>query len=165
MPRICNYYYFNFTEQLKTGIINNSLNSILIHQKVFKRGRLIQLSEILAQYAADLVAREMASKRKVVEEEPEVYQKPRVMRKNVTINGKRTTVKLETDLWEAIVEICDRADQTIDDICAIVWGANRESENFTSDLRLFVHHYHRDRLRRLEEKLAALETQNITDVA
>ena len=123
------------------------------------------MSELIAQYAADLVARELAAKRKVAEEEPKILEKPRVTRKNVTINGKRTTVKLETDLWEAVTEICGRTDQSIDGICAIVWRANQESENFTSDLRLFVHHYYRDRLRRLEEKLAEQEAQTIADVA
>jgi predicted DNA-binding ribbon-helix-helix protein len=124
---------------------------------------LIGLNEILAQFAADLVDQELAAKKKIDDETTEAYSKPRVMRKNVTINGKRTTVKMETDLWEAIIEICDRTDQKIDDICNIVWRANVESENFTSDLRLLVYHYYRERLRRLEEKLTELEAERAVD--
>jgi len=67
---------------------------------------------------------------------------------NVRINGRRTSVRLEQDMWDALKDICAREGVSLDQICAHVAGTNGE-RGFTSSLRVFIVNYYRGRGRPL----------------
>ncbi len=62
--------------------------------------------------------------------------------RNVTIDGHRTSLRLEDDVWDALVEICRRQDCTVHDICTEV-ERERMGSNRTSAVRTFVLNYFR----------------------
>ena len=62
--------------------------------------------------------------------------------RNVRIAGRRTSVRLEVPMWEALDHICDQEGKTINDICTAVARAQREG-GFTSALRVFILNYYR----------------------
>ena len=63
--------------------------------------------------------------------------------RNVRIDGRRTSVRLEASMWEALDDICDREGKTVNDICAIVARTQREG-GFTSALRVYILIYYRN---------------------
>jgi len=62
--------------------------------------------------------------------------------KNVTINGRRTSLRLEGDIWEALGEICSRENLTVHQLCTVIdqrcYGSSR-----TSAIRAFIVTYFR----------------------
>lgn len=62
--------------------------------------------------------------------------------RNVRISGRRTSIKLEADMWEALFEICENSGRNLHDICTEV-HQRRGSSNFTSAMRLFILDYYR----------------------
>ncbi len=64
--------------------------------------------------------------------------------RNVRVNGRRTSVRLEREMWDALHEICAREESSMDLICGQVAQRNGES-GFTSGLRVFIVNYFRGR--------------------
>ena len=72
-------------------------------------------------------------------------------RRNIRIGKRRTSVKLEPEMWEALIEIGFQTKKTINQICTEVhkasFGADQDEAangaNFTSDLRVFILDYYR----------------------
>ena len=62
--------------------------------------------------------------------------------RNVIVNGRRTSLRLEPEMWEALEEIARREHQTINDVVAFV-DSQRGSATLTSDVRVFVLSYFR----------------------
>lgn len=62
--------------------------------------------------------------------------------KNVTIGDKRTSLRLEEDLWEALESICEREHVTIHQLCTLV-ERYRHSSSRTSAVRAFTVSYWR----------------------
>ena len=62
--------------------------------------------------------------------------------RNVRIGGRRTSIKLEASMWEALHEICERTGKSVDELCTEVHG-QPGSSNFTSRLRVFILSYFR----------------------
>ena len=69
--------------------------------------------------------------------------------RNVRVRGKRTSVRLEQTMWDALVEISGRENQTIDEICTRV-NENRLETGFTASLRVYILNYFRNALRTSE---------------
>ncbi len=69
--------------------------------------------------------------------------------RNVRVKGKRTSVRLEQAMWDALVQISEREKRTIDEICTWVDG-NRPETGFTSSLRVYILNYFREALRASE---------------
>ncbi|NQV47876.1 MAG: ribbon-helix-helix domain-containing protein [Rhodospirillaceae bacterium] len=63
--------------------------------------------------------------------------------RNVTINGRRTSLRMEAELWEALGEICDRESQSFHDVCTQIEN-KREKSNRTSAVRTYIIDYFRD---------------------
>ena len=63
--------------------------------------------------------------------------------RNVTIDNKRTSIRLEAQMWIALKEVADREKCTIHDICTVI--ANRKSENITltAAIRTFLVLYYK----------------------
>mgnify|MGYP000347199669 CR=1 FL=1 len=62
--------------------------------------------------------------------------------RNVIVNGRRTSLRLEPEMWEALDEIAQREAQSINDIVAFV-DSQRGPATLTSDVRVFVLRYFR----------------------
>ncbi|MBM3488564.1 MAG: ribbon-helix-helix domain-containing protein [Alphaproteobacteria bacterium] len=66
----------------------------------------------------------------------------RVISRNVRVSGHRTSVRLESEIWEAIEEICRRENLTIRALFFDVDGKRGEM-GLTAALRVFVLDYFR----------------------
>ena len=81
--------------------------------------------------------------------------------RNIRIGDRRTSIKLEPEMWDALAEICDRTEKDLNQICTEVHGASNAntasnsnepdeppgSANFTSELRVFILDFYRARAR------------------
>jgi predicted DNA-binding ribbon-helix-helix protein len=64
------------------------------------------------------------------------------LRRNVTVNGHRTSISLEASIWDGLAEICSREGLSLNQICSVV-EANRGLASRTSALRTFILNYFR----------------------
>ncbi len=62
--------------------------------------------------------------------------------RNVTVSGRRTSIRLEPERWNGVTEICQREGRTIHEICSMVEKFRRDS-SFTARLRVFIMNYFR----------------------
>lgn len=62
--------------------------------------------------------------------------------RNVTLDGHRTSLRLERSIWEAIEEICTREGVDLHQLCARI-DNDREERTFTAGVRVFVLQYFR----------------------
>jgi predicted DNA-binding ribbon-helix-helix protein len=62
--------------------------------------------------------------------------------RNVTVDGHRTSVRLEPALWDAFDEICRRERKSARTICSDIGRRQREG-GFTSALRVYILDYFR----------------------
>ena len=69
------------------------------------------------------------------------FESPLVTR-NVNVGGRRTSVRLEPDLWEALREIATREDRTLHDICSDI-DKSRGGTRLTSAMRIYIVNYYR----------------------
>ena len=68
--------------------------------------------------------------------------KARMRAFNVRVSGRRTTVGMEPEIWDAFNEICQREDCTANDICTSV-NKVRGRSSLASALRVFIVTYFR----------------------
>ena len=66
-----------------------------------------------------------------------------LVRKNVCIHGHRTSLRLESEIWDAIDEICQLEDVTVHELCTLI-ELRRTGANRTSALRAFIVSYFRE---------------------
>ena len=64
---------------------------------------------------------------------------------NVTIDGRRTSIRLEPDMWDALKEICSLENVTIHEFCSRV-NEHREQSALTAAIRVAILAYYRDKL-------------------
>lgn len=64
--------------------------------------------------------------------------------KNVTVSGRRTSIRMEPAMWEALHEICELENRSVHELCTMM--DNRRGDNgLTASLRVFITHYFRKR--------------------
>jgi predicted DNA-binding ribbon-helix-helix protein len=85
----------------------------------------------------------------------EASEKPILICRNVSVNGRRTSLRMEPMLWDALCEICDRESMTINQICSQI-DRRRGAANLTASIRVFIISYlraavARSRIPRFEE--------------
>ena len=64
------------------------------------------------------------------------------VRKNVTIQGHRTSMSLEKAIWSGLEEICEREEVTFNQICSLI-DRSRKTTSRTSAVRTFIVNYYR----------------------
>lgn len=69
--------------------------------------------------------------------------KSTLVSRNVNVEGRRTSVRLEPEMWTAIYEIAKRERCSIHDICALVQMRKREKTSLTAAIRVFIMLYFR----------------------
>ncbi len=57
--------------------------------------------------------------------------------RNVTINGHRTSLRLEPAIWDAVADICDKEELTIHELITLI-DQRRNEINRTSAVRTFI---------------------------
>lgn len=62
--------------------------------------------------------------------------------RNITVDGRRTSVRLEPETWDALHEIARREQVSVHDVCTIV-AQRRTRSSLTAALRVFVLGYFR----------------------
>jgi predicted DNA-binding ribbon-helix-helix protein len=72
------------------------------------------------------------------------YAKPGTtsVSRNVTINGHRTSLRLQSEMWDAIDEICRRERLSIHEFCSRI-ALQRNSRSLTSEVRVYTMAYYR----------------------
>lgn len=63
--------------------------------------------------------------------------------KNVRISGRRTSVRLEPEMWEALDEVAAMQGCSIHDLCSAVSELQHPDASFTGALRVFIMEYFR----------------------
>ena len=79
--------------------------------------------------------------------------------RNVTVSGRRTSVRMEPLLWDSLSDICKREKRSIHQIATVV-DRKRGDSSLTAALRVFILSYFReatDRLTGLEEAQAGFD--------
>ena len=61
---------------------------------------------------------------------------------NIVIDGRRTSVRLEPQMWDALNEIAWREGRKVHDICSEV-DADRVQSTFSASLRVYILSYFR----------------------
>lgn len=67
----------------------------------------------------------------------------RLQSRNVTVDGHRTSLRLETDVWDALEEICTRESLNVHEVCTLV-EQRRSGSSRTAAVRAFILGYFRD---------------------
>lgn len=63
--------------------------------------------------------------------------------RNITIFGRRTSVRLEPEMWVALNDIADREKCSVHDICALVYVRKSKATSLTAAIRVFLMLYYR----------------------
>lgn len=66
--------------------------------------------------------------------------KPVLICRNVFVNGRRTSLRMEPMMWDALDEICDREGQTLDLLCSEL-DRRRGRTSRTAAIRVFIISY------------------------
>lgn len=62
--------------------------------------------------------------------------------RNVVVDGRRTSLRLEGEFWEALAELCRREGVTVNELCTMIERRHRASSR-TAAVRAFVVAYFR----------------------
>lgn len=63
--------------------------------------------------------------------------------KNITVNGHRTSIRLEPEMWNELKNIAGREQCTIHDICSLINMRKHENTSLTAAIRVFLMLYFR----------------------
>lgn len=69
--------------------------------------------------------------------------KSRLVSRNVTVDGHRTSLRLEQDVWDALEEVCNREGLSLHEVCTHV-ERRRSGSSRTAAVRAFVLGYFRE---------------------
>ena len=69
--------------------------------------------------------------------------KSTLVSRNITVFGRRTSVRLEPEMWMALREIGKREGCSIHDICALISVRKNENTSLTAAIRVFLMLYFR----------------------
>lgn len=69
--------------------------------------------------------------------------KSTLVSRNVTVLRKRTSVRLEPEMWHALKEIADRESCTIHDLCSLISLRKKSDTSLTAAIRVFLMMYFR----------------------
>jgi len=63
--------------------------------------------------------------------------------RNITILGRRTSIRLEPEMWTALNDIAKRERCSIHDICGLVYTRKKKQTSLTAAIRVFLILYFR----------------------
>jgi predicted DNA-binding ribbon-helix-helix protein len=74
-----------------------------------------------------------------------VKRNSRLVSRNIVVNGRRTSVRLEPAMWEALRDIAAAERSTINGIVSTIAGSRMSEGSLTSAIRVFAMAYFRTR--------------------
>ncbi len=63
--------------------------------------------------------------------------------RNITIFGRRTSIRLEPEMWSALNDIADREKCSVHDICSLVYVRKSSLTSLTAAIRVFLMLYYK----------------------
>lgn len=69
--------------------------------------------------------------------------KSSLVSRNITIKGRRTSVRLEPEMWQALREISERERCTIHELCSLIQLKKAKNSSLTAAIRVFLMLYFR----------------------
>lgn len=63
--------------------------------------------------------------------------------RNITVLGKRTSIRLEAQMWVALKEIADRERCSIHDLCSLIATRRKPGLSLTASIRIFLMLYYK----------------------
>ena len=69
--------------------------------------------------------------------------KSTLVSRNITVMGRRTSVRLEPEMWNALREIARREKCKIHDICSLIHARKNPHTSLTAAIRVFLMLYYR----------------------
>lgn len=63
--------------------------------------------------------------------------------KNVNVGNRRTSIRLEEEMWVAVDELCRREGMTVHELCSLI-DRFRGDSSLTAGLRVFLVEYYRN---------------------
>lgn len=69
--------------------------------------------------------------------------KSSLVSRNITVSGRRTSVRLEQEMWNALKDIALREKCTIHDICSLIDMRKNRNTSLTAAIRVFLMLYYR----------------------
>lgn len=79
--------------------------------------------------------------------------------KNVIVNGRRTSMRLDQETWDALNDICANDKITIHDLCSRIDDARPKNAGLSSSVRRFVLNYFRAALKKAEQNFPATRNE------
>lgn len=70
-------------------------------------------------------------------------QKSTLISRNITVLGRRTSVRLEPEMWAALRDIAQREQCKIHDICSLIEMRKNKDTSLTAAIRVFLMLYYR----------------------
>lgn len=64
--------------------------------------------------------------------------------RNVSLDGRRTSVRLEPTMWNSLADICKRERTTVHQICSAIARQKPRLTSFTAAIRIFIVCYYRE---------------------
>ena len=78
------------------------------------------------------------------EQESHLYEnKSSLVSRNITVLGRRTSVRLEPEMWREIKAISEREQCTIHDLCSLISLRKNKKTSLTAAIRVFLMLYYR----------------------
>jgi predicted DNA-binding ribbon-helix-helix protein len=63
---------------------------------------------------------------------------------NLVVSGRRTSVRLEQEMWSAFKEIAAREHCTVNDLASRIYRRKKKGQGLTSAIRVFLMLYYRN---------------------
>lgn len=63
--------------------------------------------------------------------------------RNITICGKRTSIRLEVQMWQSLKDIAKREECSIHDLCSLVSLSRHKGITLTASIRIFIVMYYK----------------------
>lgn len=79
----------------------------------------------------------------MVEEYSNLENKSSLVSRNITVLGKRTSVRLEPEMWRELKNISDREHCSIHDLCSLISLRKNKRTSLTAAIRVFLMLYFR----------------------
>lgn len=81
---------------------------------------------------------------KEASEEEKAHAHSTLVSRNVVVSGRRTSIRLEPEMWDGLKEICQRERSSIHQVCTSASLQKKENTSLTAAIRVFVMRYFRD---------------------
>jgi predicted DNA-binding ribbon-helix-helix protein len=77
-------------------------------------------------------------------EKEEIATTSSLVNRNIMVRGRRTSMRLEPAMWDALMDICRREKLSMHQLCSMVATAKPDVTSFTAAMRVFTMTYFRN---------------------